>query len=63
VVPRVGIEPTQSKAPRDFKSLASTYSATPAKELEAAPGFEPGIKVLQTCALATWLCRRISVST
>ena len=25
--------------------------------MEAAPGFEPGITVLQTVALATWLCR------
>ena len=27
------------------------------RRLEAAPGFEPGITVLQTVALATWLCR------
>lgn len=27
--------------------------------LEATPGFEPGIRVLQTRALATWLCRHI----
>ena len=26
-------------------------------KLEAAPGFEPGITVLQTVAFATWLCR------
>lgn len=25
--------------------------------MKAAPGFEPGITVLQTVALATWLCR------
>jgi hypothetical protein len=25
--------------------------------MEAAPGFEPGITVLQTVALAAWLCR------
>jgi hypothetical protein len=37
--------------PRDFKSLASTYSATQARQMEAAPGFEPGMKVLQTFAL------------
>ena len=48
--------------PRDFKSLASAYSATTAKNyeapdrvlrrnLEAPPGIEPGIKVLQTRAL------------
>jgi hypothetical protein len=39
---------------RDFKSLASTYSATQAGRkgtMEAAPGFEPGMKVLQTFAL------------
>ena len=28
-------------------------------KLEATPGFEPGIRVLQTRALATWLCRHI----
>ena len=27
--------------------------------LEATPGFEPGIRVLQTRALATWLCRHM----
>ena len=27
--------------------------------MEATPGFEPGIRVLQTRALATWLCRHI----
>ena len=30
VVPRAGIEPARGKTPRDFKSLASTNSATPA---------------------------------
>ena len=46
------------KNPKDFKSFASTNSAIPARKLisffkfmEAAPGFEPGIKVLQTHAL------------
>ncbi len=39
--------------PRDFKSLASASSATAADKtkLEATPGIEPGIKVLQTSAL------------
>ncbi len=37
--------------PRDFKSLASACSATPAKKMEATPGFEPGIKDLQSSAL------------
>jgi hypothetical protein len=29
-MPRAGIEPAQPRGPRDFKSLASTYSATQA---------------------------------
>ena len=39
--------------PRDFKSLASASSATAADKtnMEATPGIEPGIKVLQTSAL------------
>jgi hypothetical protein len=32
LVPGVGIEPTQPQGPRDFKSLASTSSATQAHE-------------------------------
>ena len=36
---------------RDFKSLASAYSAITAKKLEAPPGLEPGVRVLQTRAL------------
>ena len=36
--------------PRDFKSLASAYSATSAF-LEASPGIEPGMKALQASAL------------
>ncbi len=32
VVPEAGLEPARSCAPRDFKSLASTHSATPASE-------------------------------
>src|SRR3989442_14663663 len=31
MVPGVGVEPTQARGPRDFKSLASTVSATPAR--------------------------------
>ena len=63
VVPRVGLEPTRSY-PKDFKSFASTTSATSAngsfntaylprifRYMEAAPGLEPGIRVLQTLAL------------
>jgi hypothetical protein len=48
-----------SHLPQDFKSCASASSATPAKYngycllkiLEAATGFEPVVKVLQTSAL------------
>ena len=36
--------------PRDFKSLASAYSATSAS-LAASPGIEPGMKALQASAL------------
>jgi hypothetical protein len=31
LVPGAGIEPAQPYGPRDFKSLASTYSATQAQ--------------------------------
>ncbi len=33
-MPETGLEPVQSKRPRDFKSLASASSATPAYEDE-----------------------------
>src|SRR6185369_4572823 len=49
------------KSPKDFKSFASTYSATPAIQisilslfLEAAPGFEPGRKGFADPCLTTW---------
>ena len=32
LVPRAGIEPARDDVPRDFKSLASTNSATQAKK-------------------------------
>ena len=32
LVPRAGIEPARDNVPRDFKSLASTNSATQAKK-------------------------------
>ena len=57
MVPRAGLEPAQALSPKDFKSFASTNFATPAhtkkqsEQLEAAPGIEPGIAVLQTTAL------------
>jgi hypothetical protein len=46
----VGVEPTLPRE-HDFESCASANSATPARRMEAATGFEPGIKVLQTSAL------------
>ncbi len=51
VVPRTGIEPVRALGPRDFKSLASASSATPANKLEAAPRIELGVKDLQSSAL------------
>ena len=60
VVPGAGIEPARDIIPRDFKSLASTYSAIRAYfvnrcltegKLEAPPRFELGMEVLQTSAL------------
>ena len=60
-MPRAGLEPARAYRPKDFKSFASTYSAIPAHKfllsktstllLEAAPGLEPGVGVLQTPAL------------
>ena len=49
-IPVVGVEPTLQKE-HDFESCASANSATPARRMEAATGFEPMIKVLQTSAL------------
>ncbi len=51
-IPVVGVEPTLLTE-HDFESCASANSATPAQYiyLEAATGFEPVVKVLQTSAL------------
>jgi hypothetical protein len=58
LVPRAGLEPAQPYDRRILSPLRLPNSATPAQffivfefQLEAAPGFEPGIKVLQTHAL------------
>ena len=67
MVPEAGLEPARACHPRDFKSLVSTCSTTPAflntrtaelsrtifflSQLEATPGFEPGMEILQTSAL------------
>ena len=45
-----GVEPALLTE-HDFESCASANSATPARRMEAATGFEPMIKVLQTSAL------------
>jgi hypothetical protein len=50
LIPVVGVEPTLPKE-HDFESCASANSATPAIRMEAATGFEPVVKVLQTSAL------------
>ena len=51
MVPETGLEPVQDLIPRDFKSLASTYSATPAQKMEAPSRFELEMEILQTSAL------------
>ncbi len=46
------------KTPRDFKSLASTYSATPANLFkEATSGFEPLHRGFADHSLTTWVRR------
>ncbi len=48
--------------PRDFKSLVSANSTTPAhenKENEAAVGLEPTYNGFADRRLTTWLCRPI----
>ena len=37
LVPRAGIEPARRQAPTDFKSVASTSSATPAQVEKCKP--------------------------
>jgi hypothetical protein len=55
---KAGIEPARAKGPRDFKSRASTCSATPAKNRRQSDS-NRCVAVLQTAALTTWLCRRL----
>ena len=67
VVPKAGIEPARSKGSRDFKSLASTISATSAKwtiwkncsNQRRRPDLNRCITVLQTAPLATWVRRQL----
>ena len=53
MVPRAGLEPAQAIARRILSPLRLPNSAISAHKtkLEAAPGIEPGIRVLQTRAL------------
>ena len=65
LVPKIGLEPIRPLGSRDFKSLASAYSATPAKNkrlnqliqpfLEAPPRFELGSKGFADLCLTAWL--------
>ena len=56
VVPGAGVEPARENISRDFKSLASTYSATRAhinhhiSSVEAGVGIEPASAALQAAA-------------
>ena|GEM_PF-3228688 len=61
MVPEAGLEPARVIRPRDFKSLVSTCSTTPANiaNLEATPGFEPGNKDFADPRLTAWLCRHL----
>jgi hypothetical protein len=58
LIPVAGVEPALPKE-HDFESCASANSATPAL-LEAATGFEPVIKVLQTLALPLGYAANVS---
>ena len=68
LVPKIGLEPIRPLGSRDFKSLASAYSATPARLLknkrlnrliqpfvEAPPRFELGRKGFADLCLTAWL--------
>ena len=67
MVPETGLEPVQEVIPRDFKSLASTNSATPAEKIEENGGtfrIRTGDGDFADLCLTSWLrCRpkRISI--
>lgn len=54
-----GIEPVTSSASRKHSSTELTaHKLGISNQMEAALGFEPRMKDLQSSALAAWLCRR-----
>ena len=61
MVPETGLEPVQEVIPRDFKSLASTNSATPAEKIEENGGtfrIRTGDGDFADLCLTSWLrCR------
>ena len=61
MVPETGLEPVQDGIPRDFKSLASTNSATPAEKIEENGGtfrIRTGDGDFADLCLTSWLrCR------
>jgi hypothetical protein len=60
MVPRAGIEPAQPQGPRDFKSLASTSSATQAiVDLSVYPGFSGYTCDLGTCLKTVIKCQSV----
>ncbi len=53
MVPETGLEPVQGKAPRDFKSLASANSATPA--IKSVNSFQSSVVSIKKLLLKTSL--------
>ncbi len=59
MVPEAGLEPARAKSPRDFKSLVSTNSTTPARnKFGGDTRIRTGDKDFADPCLTTWLCRR-----
>jgi hypothetical protein len=62
VVPGAGIEPAQPRGPRDFKSLASTSSATQARFIVPGNLFFPEKRVKQfICRYPPRLLRKFAI--
>ncbi len=59
MVPEAGLEPARTKSPRDFKSLVSTNSTTPARnKFGGDTRIRTGDKDFADPCLTTWLCRQ-----